>query len=102
MKDRGEIVAWRWLLLIPRLDYKTHSWEQQRNQIIVRLIPGTLAASSGAPMIYVSIAYPGVKKRIVTSGNSLYDAVHKAQANLWMDHNIETPFLHEMDQRQET
>lgn len=97
MEDRGEITAWRWLLALPRLDYKTHSWQQQKNQIVVRMCPGTLAASQGAPMVYLSISYPGLKKRIITSGNSLYDAAHKAHQDLWNYHSIHLPFLHEFD-----
>ena len=83
----GELKAWLWLLDLPRLDYKEESTDQQ---IIIRVCPGKLHETSGAPLVHVSCKHPKLAKRIRGSGNSLCHAVGVMQSKLWRQ-GIKTP-----------
>jgi hypothetical protein len=90
--ESGELAAWQWLLTIPRiplpdadatLDERRRWYRAHERQIIVNVVPGKLHAMGGAPMVNVSIVYPGIKGRIRGAGNSLYEAVEGVQSALW-------------------
>jgi hypothetical protein len=106
MIESDELAAWRWLLALPRLplpaddaplDEHRRWYRAHERQIIVNVAPGKLHAIGGAPMVQVSIAYPGVKGRVRGAGNSLYEAVEMVQSALWQKGMKHQPMLLEYD-----
>ena len=73
-KDHAELIAWRWLLGLERLDWESNSYTRVKQQILIQALPGELFATSGAPGVCVSISYPGLDGRVSGSGNSLFAA----------------------------
>jgi len=73
----GEVVAWRYLLALPRLDQEEFFWRTREQQVQIRIVPGELDAKSAAPMVRVSVRMPGVAKRVSGSGNDLLTAVQR-------------------------
>lgn len=95
--------AWAWLENLPRLDWKQVLAEAQakgarypganmrqitEGQISVRMVP---RAGIGQPLIRLSVAMPGHKKRFRGSGNDLPEAVRSLHSELWRA-GIRTPF----------
>ena len=76
MSAKAEGMAWVWLLGIPRLDWRKAGATPIDQQIIVRSAPGVLNATSGAPLVRVSVEHPAKRgRRFKGSGNSLAKAV---------------------------
>jgi hypothetical protein len=70
-------LAWRWLMFLPRID----DIFKQDQQIIIRACPRL--DGSCKPFIKVTVAYPGLNKRVRATGNSLYEAVEEISRELW-------------------
>lgn len=70
----AEARAWNWLLELERLPWREYGHNRLDQQVIVRACPGKLGATSGAPLIRVTVDI-GSKRRVRGSGNSLSAAV---------------------------
>lgn len=91
----GELTAWQWLLMIPRLNYTTTNPRRLDQQIQIHTVPGELDRLGGAPLVKVSIAHPELPEgtRVHGSGNSLWNAVEEVNMNLWRMGVTTMPFL---------
>ena len=88
----AEIRAWQWLLSLERLPIEV-GIRRHIGQIRVEAAPGELGASKGAPLVRVSVAHPGLTKRVVETGNTLQEAVSRVQNSLWRQ-GIRLPHPH--------
>ena len=93
-----ELQAWHWLMLIPRLDWQSHTVSQCDNQIIVRMTPRSQSATTnrGLPMVFVSVQHPDISHRVRGTGNNLYQAVVSIDFEL-RQLGIKMPFIHETE-----
>ena len=80
-----------WLLNLPRIDNSENKgFTYMTNQISINACPG--AQRFGAsPMIKLLVSHPDTKKRVRSTGNSLFEAVMDAHRRLW-DLGIKTPY----------
>ena len=86
-----ETEAWKWLLDLERISWEKCGFRARDRQIIIRVCPGELHANSGAPLVQVSVKYPGVKNRVKTQGNSLAKAVYLLHYELEL-RGVELPY----------
>jgi hypothetical protein len=91
-----ERTAWLWLMALPRVPIPKGATGSQAREIMDRQIkitacPGKLHTNCGAPLVYVSILLPDLK-RVKASGNSLYGACDRVQHEAWRV-GVELPFL---------
>lgn len=91
-----EHIAWLWLMALPRVPIPKDATGQQAREIMDRQIkitacPGKLHTNCGAPLVYLSILLPNLK-RVKGSGNSLYSACDRVQGEAWRA-GVELPFL---------
>jgi hypothetical protein len=79
-----ELRALLWLHRLPRQDWREAKGWRWQEQIVIRLVPGTLyAREGGAPLVKVLVTYPGIEERVTGGGNSLAEAVEDVHRELW-------------------
>lgn len=92
-----ELSAWVWLLNLPRPKIPARAsrtwWRHQHDrQLLLAVVPGKLGANNGAPGVRISAWLPGIPKRVTGSGNDLYQACERLQADAWRA-GLKLPFL---------
>ncbi len=96
MKIDTEYTAWLWLMALPRVPIPEGATGQRACEIMDRQIkitacPGKLHTNCGAPLVYVSLLLPSLK-RVKGSGNSLYVACDRLQSEAWRA-GVELPHI---------
>jgi hypothetical protein len=81
----SELKAWAWLMALPRIDWKERGVRASNQQVLIRLLPGKLGATSGAPGVEVLLSHPDTPKRVKGTGNSLMEAATRAHEELWAE-----------------
>jgi len=78
----AEEMAWRALLKLGRLNWKTHTRRECDNQIIIRVVPGELYTHVGAPLVQISARHADLDRRVRVCANTLASAVEALRRNL--------------------
>lgn len=68
---------------LPRLDWKETKRVSMDQQVLVRMSPGKIHTSPGAPFVSVLISHPSVSGRFKGTGNTLMQAAAEAHRRLW-------------------
>jgi hypothetical protein len=68
---------------LPRLDWKKTNRISLDQQILVRMSPGKITETMGAPLVSILVSHPDTDKRIKGTGNSLMQAVMDVHTGLW-------------------
>jgi len=78
-----EARAWLWLQQLERIPWETTPPRQYGQQVVIRMLPGSLGAGKGEPWVRISARHPAIERRVKGSGNSLAEAADRLHRALW-------------------